>query len=275
MGKTKNPPKEEVQKEVVPQKKSYYNGCVQQDIISVVRPLISAAGYKLRDCDGKFIADTTMAFDTPWHHVYHHPTLNCHLWNKIIFEFVSMAQEPGKRFVPRKCQECFKVVVRPNTLFQLFSLLELQKGMGRPAKCGIEVRDTVSGLYGGYFYNVGLENGLECYTEVRKAVDAHPNLGPDVKVLLKRACTEYELECGDSDKWEVTPEQNVLEDQVETLFINDIIHRTQPDHVIALVHRRWIEWAYAHNDETYKPFTNDEPLYPPYVTYHHLAEEGG
>ena len=72
----------------------------------------------------------------------------------------------GKKWVPSKCMGCWKVVVRLKTLKQLFSLLQLQMRMGRPSKCGIEVRESVNGLYGGYFYNHSLEEGLECYSAV-------------------------------------------------------------------------------------------------------------
>jgi hypothetical protein len=171
-------------------------------------------------------------------------------------------------WVPSDCQGCWKVVVRPPTLLALFALEHLQKRLDRPSKCGIEVRESVHGLYGGYFYNLSLEDGRECYAAVRAAVDADELLGPDVPVLLKRGCTEYELEAGPSDEWKVTPDQERAEAEIKRLFVSDHNFSAQPDHLVTRVHRKWIEFAYAAGDETYKHFTNGEPLFPPYVTYH-------
>lgn len=255
-------------------KPTYYDQAKANDIISLVRPLLQQAGYRLRDGDGKIYADTFMAWETPWHHVYHADGLDCHTWHKVMFDVIY--QRLGKRYAPSKCHGCWKVVVRPHNLKQLFALLHLQMRMGRPSKCGIEVRPTVNGLYGGYFYNHGPEAGLECYEAVRAEVDNDPLLGPDVPVILKRACTEFELYCGPSDEWEVNQEQMGIENLVNKWFVRDIVQRSQPDHAIATVHRRWIEWAYQCGDQTYLEYTGDNPdaVYPRVVTYHHLAQLG-
>jgi hypothetical protein len=251
--------------------KSYLELCKSKDVISLVKPLLQQANYKLRDADGKIYAESYLSWDTPWHHVYHAGHLDCQTWNRIIFNFVFTAAE--EKWAPLNCHNCFKVVIRPPTLKALFALLDLEKRMGRPSKCGIEIRDTVFGLYGGYFYNWGLDAGLECYEAVRAEIDADPELGKEVPVILKRACTEFELLVGPSDKWQVNDKQVELESLVNRWFVRDIKHRNQPDHAIANVHRRWIEFAYMCGDETYLEYTNGEPLYPPAVTYHHLVKK--
>ena len=248
---------------------SYYDQAKANDIISLVRPLLEQAGYKLRDGDGKIVAETFMAFHTPWHHVHHADGLDCHTWHKIMFDVAFGAL--GKNYVPSRCQKCWKVVVRLRTLKQLFALLGLQHRMGLPSKCGIEVRETVNGLYGGYFYNHSLGEGLWCYEQVRNEIDADPELGPDVSVILKRACTEFELKCGPSDEWGTDPEQMALEALINKWFVRDINQRTQPPHAIATVHRRWVEWAYANGDQTYLEYTNGQPIFRPSATYHKVV----
>ena len=250
---------------------SYYEQAKANDIISLVRPLLEQGGYKLRDGDGKIYVETFMAFHTPWHHVHHADGLDCHTWHKIMFDVCF--RQTGKKFAPSPCHGCWKVVVRLQTLKQLFALLSLQMRMGRPSKCGIEVRETVNGLYGGYFYNKSLEEGLECYSAVRQEIDADPQLGPDVSVILKRACTEFELLCGPSDEWKVTPEQEGMEALINRWFVRDINQRTQPPHALATVHRRWIEWAYQNGDQTYLEFTDGKPIYPKVISYHHITEK--
>lgn len=250
----------------------YYEEIKQQDLITRVKRLLQGGGYFFRD-DGKITADRRPAWDAPWHYVRHHPMLDCGTWHTINFDTVSMGLPPEERFVPYRCQDCYKVVVRPQNLRQLFALLNLQKRLNVPSKCGIELRETVHGLYGGYFYNVGKDAGIDCFRKVRKEVDAEKHLGSDVRILLKRSCTEYEHAIGPSDKWVVTPRQLEIEGILDTLITRDDVDRKQSDAQIMYTHRKWIEFAYAAGDPTYREFT-DGPLYPDYVTYHHLAEEG-
>jgi len=252
---------------------SYYQSVSDDDIISKFRPMLQNAGWKLRDEDGKIcVGSSSIAWDTPWHHVCHDAFLDCQRWHHVLFDLFSRTMPPDEAFVPSACQQCWKVVVRPDTLLGLFSLLDLQKHLGRPSKCGIETRPYVNGLYGGYFYNHSLEEGLECYKIVREKVDETPHLGKDTSVILKRACTEFEKKMGDSSKWVITPKQIYIETLVNKWFVRNDVYREQPQHAIANVHKKWIEWAYANGDETYKHFTNGKPLYVPVKTYHHLVD---
>jgi hypothetical protein len=244
----------------------YYDEIKARDMITVVKRLLQGGGYFFRD-DGKITADRRPAWDAPWHYVRHHPMLDCGTWHTVLFDVVSMGLPKEDRFVPSRCQQCFKVVVRPKTLKQLFALLDLQKKMGVPCKCGIEMRETVHGLYGGYFYNIGIEAGRACYESVRKEVDACAFLGEDVPVILKRGCTEFEMAVGPSDKWQVTEKQLEIEGIIDMLFVKDDVDRKQSEAQIIYLHRKWIEFAYAAGDQTYREFT-DGPLYPAYVTYH-------
>jgi hypothetical protein len=251
-------------------KASFYDWMVANDILEHLRPLWEGGGFKLR-ADGKLVGDPKTAIEGPWHYIKHRWEFDCFTWHHVIFEHISKRMIIGKQFVPSGCLECFKVVIRPQTLKQLFALEKLQIAMDRPCKCGIEVRDTVHGLYGGYFYNLGLEEGLARYREVRGAVDLADYLGPQVPVILKRGCTEFELACGPSDQWETSPDQLKIENMVNQYLSKDDLVREQPQHVIWHLHRKWIEFAYAHGDSTYAEFTDGKPLYPPVVTYHHLA----
>lgn len=257
----------------VQNKPSYYEYLMAHDIIEHLRPLWQSKGFRLRDADGKLVGDPQAAIEGPWHYIKHRWEFDCFTWHHVIFDYISKPGLLGKPFVPSECQNCFKVVVRPRTLKELFALERLQIALDRPCKCGIEVRETVHGLYGGYFYCYKLEEGLARYKEVRKAVNEDKYLGWEVPVILKRACTEYELACGPSDKWEVTPEQLKMEAMVKQFLVIDDVVRKQPDHVIKHIHRKWIEYAYAYGDGTYAEFTDGIPITRPYVTYHHLADE--
>lgn len=251
---------------------SYYQTVSDDDIIENFKPLLMSGGYRLRDEDGKICVTTpSMGWETPWHHIVHDAFLDCHRWHSVIFDLFSRNMPQGSSFVPSACQQCWKVVVRPSNLLGLFALMNLQVKLQRPSKCGIETRPYVHGLYGGYFYTHSLEKGIECYNAVREEVNITEHLGENIPVILKRACTEYEKKVGPSDEWKVSDRQIYIETLINKWFVRDNVLREQPSFVISRVHKKWIEWAYAHGDPTYINFTGGKPLYKPYVTYHHLA----
>ncbi len=253
------------------EKVSYYDWVVQHDVIDYLKLLLDRRAMHLRLSDGKLEATGYPVHTSPWHHVRQAYDKDCGLWHQVIFDVVGGKLPSWMKFVPSKCHQCWKVVVRPKTLKQLFALLELEKKIDMPSKCGIEVRETVHGLYGGYFYNNSLKEGLACYEMVRKEIDADKYLGKDIPVVLKRACTEFELACGDSRKWAVPEWQLAIEQLVDRYVVKEDVLYQQPDHVLWNIHRRWIEWAYQNGDETYKEFTNGRPLFTASVTYQHLV----
>jgi len=251
-------------------KDSYYYGLVQNDMIGLLRPLLARRGYHVRWGDGRLEAEYVQAPETPWHYVKLAKGLDCYLWHSVFHQIIGRATR--RDYVPTPCLSCFKVVVRPKTVAGLFSLMKLQHDFPFPCKCGIELRTYTSGAYGGYHYAQGLDEGLWMYEYVRKAVDAAEDLGPETSVILKRGCTEYERAAGPSENWTSTPEQQVLERRVEQTIAHVPNIQPMPAHMVAHVHRKWIEHAAQIGDETYKKFTGGLPLSRPVTTYHHLAD---
>ena len=258
---------------------SVYDHLRSHDILDQLKPLLDSNAYELRLVDGKFVAkNIQVARETPWIHIRHADGFDCGLWHQIIFNVISKSLPAHERFVPRNCQQCWKVVFKPRTLEQLLNLHEMQKIMDIPSKSGIEVRDHVHGLYGGYFYNKSQEAGIECYNYVydmasnsdvlKPLLDEVDEDGKTTRLILKRACTEFEHACGDSSKWTISDEQNAIEDLVESFVVQDNINPRQPEHLIWNIKRRWIEFAYKNGDPTYSKYTGGKPLYPAYVTYH-------
>ena len=249
---------------------SYYEWWTDHDIIGWLQPMWEEGGWKLR-ADGKLVCDHhTIAMDSPWIHAKVDWRLNCVVWQRMIFYYVAHKFSP--KFVPSRCHECWKTVVRPRTLTELFALEELHQKMGVPAKCGIEKRHYVHGLYGGYFYGVGFMEGCQRYLEVRKAVNDDPRLGPDIPIILKRACTEFENACGPSNEWRLHPKQYKIEEMFERYVVHDDWERDQPEIVKAHIRKQWIEFAFANGDQTYLEYTNGKPLSPAPVTYEKYAE---
>lgn len=257
----------------VKDRKNLYLELTRLDLVGKLKPILERGGYLLRPSDAKFVPKTvSVGWDAPWVYVQSDPTARCDIYHRVFFNLMG--------HIHTYCRSCWKVVVRPKSLVQLFDLYELQKEMGVSCKCGIELRKTVCGLYGGYFYTRSISAGLLRYREVRRLVDER--ISPDVPVILKRYCTEFELGgeggvkgLGPSDAvCDTTPEEREMESYVEAHFPPVGETGPQPKHLTASVLRRWIHHAFEHGDLTYLEFTGGKPLFPGYVTYHDQQQEG-
>jgi len=233
-----------------------YETLSKADLITKLKPMFDKGALHLRN-DGKIDQDTRLTYNSPWIHQRIAPNRNCGLYHIYYNHF---------GFIHSRCQECWKVVVRPRTLSELDKLRQIQKKLDTPSKCGIEKRDTVCGLYGGYFYNDSLEKGRDCYKLVRATIS------PEITVLLKRGCTEFEIGGEPSDLWEVTEDQKELEEYLNDWVVSNVEKLPQPDHLKDTVFRSWIHWAYQHGDMTYLDYTDGKPLFPPYKTYHEVED---
>jgi len=237
-----------------------YSELDRKDVVDRLLPTLGRGSYFIKPTGRiESLAPDGMAFNTPWLHQTHAQNLKCNLWHFIMFTHYQW-------FVPSQCQDCWKVVVGPRSLSELWKLKDLQWKLDMPSKCGIEVRGYTAKLYGGYFYTKGLYNGRKCYDVVREAVsDA---ISPDVPVLLKRACTEYEMAFPKSSTWEVSDEQLEIEEFLTDRMVDSQNPAGQPDIIRTHIKRLWIHWAFSMADPTYKEFTDGKPLYPGYETFH-------
>jgi len=242
----------------------------------------SHQGYFYRSEDGKIDNLKRMPPDTPWAYIKQGYNQNCHFWHHVLFAGIF-----ERKKVPIQCQNCWKVVLMPRDIEELFASYLLLHELGRPGKCGTEIeRVNTDRLYGAYFYNNSVDEGLECYDIVRKAVDRGKVyegtiLGAPVKVkfsepfpnvILKRACTEFEQACGPSDRWMFDDDQIETERIVQNSFCMDIVGNRQSDIQLARVFYYWIHKAFQVGDQKYRMFTNQNRMYPPPVTYHDMDE---
>ena len=254
------------------ERENLYMKLDQLDLVNKLKPLLEKQGYILRADDAKFVPrNVATAWDAPWMYVQFDPIGRCDLYHRVFYNVLG--------HIHSFCRQCWKVVVRPFNLEQLFNLYELQREMGVPCKCGIELRRTVEGLYGGYFYTRSRDEGEARFREVRSLVDEH--LSPHVPVILKRYCTEFE--CGgeqikglgpsDEIPESVTAQEREMEAYIEAHFPRISPQTPMPKHLRAYVMKKWIHHAAEHGDKTYLRFTNGEKLFPSYVTYN--PNDGG
>jgi len=243
--------------------RDFYTRVMEEDTLGRLRPAFQSGDYYLCPDTHKIktVLPESAMVESPWVHVKRNPEINCRVWHKIWFNLLGI--------LPSPCLNCWKVVVVPESLPQLFALLEVQKLLQRYSKCGVEIRDYVNRNYGGYFYNNSLEEGRERWAEVRQMVDE--SISPDITVILKRGCTEYERKFGRSDNWEniVTPEQKRFEKDMAPYF-SEFGKRKGPQFEDIQLHvkRTWVDFAYSRGDPTYIHYTGGCDLYPKPVEYH-------
>ncbi len=196
-------------------------------------------------------------------------------WIKVIrdrnrpckFQMVMFEHVYQRQRVPAGCELCFKVKVVPRTLRQLMAVHETGEQLPYTYKCGLDApAHATSGIYGAYFFLDGLPAAREAYAHVRKAVNAHPKLGPEVPVFIKRGCTEFEIHCGPSDQYIFSDETRQIEAQLLPL-VDDHLERPESRLQRQQTLLYWIQTAYRLGDQTYLDFTGGRPLYPPTVQY--------
>ena len=240
-------------------KKYDYTLLTAGDVISNMLGELQTGAFHLRISDGKLDRKLNLEWNTPWIFSEKAPERTCLLWHRIMYGKFGM--------LPIWCrQNCWKVVVRPRTLEELFQLKELQEYLRVPAKCGIETRTRVFGNYGGYFYTNSKEEGLDRLEQVRNEVSKH--ISPDTPVYLKLACTEFEHSFGPSTKYkEPTNEEYKNEDTIRGCFVIHAVDPVQPKHLKDHIAQEWIHFAWDRGDPTARMFNKDESLFPDIVKY--------
>jgi len=248
-------------------------------------------GYFRRPSDGRIDFKKKMMEDVPWLYVKGGRSQNCILWHKIMFNVIHKMNK-----VPIPCQNCWKVVIMPRNLEELMATWILQQELGRPSKCGTEgERSNTDRLYGGYWYNNSLDEGLACYEAVKNQMADHRtyrreflgvplscsfgnnylegDVGLFPRLILKRGCTEMEQHCGPSDQWDYDGVQKETEAIATDAFAADIVGLHQSENHIASILKTYIHKAFQWGDPSYVKFTNGNRLFEPPVTYHDKDEE--
>ena len=207
------------------------------------------------------MTNASFDLDSPWYYI-NIQYRDCTRLHEIMYGYCHI--------LPSRCLECWKVVVAPRTLAELWKLKGLMERMNRFSKCGIELRKYAGRPYGAYFYNDSVFLGRECYRIVREAVS--DEISPDMPMLLKRGCTEFEREFGPTDQWEhaLTP-QSLQAEKLIMEYVEAVKPDPRPDHLNNRTFRLWVEHAFERGDSTWKEFCDNPdqfPLLTKPVTYH-------
>jgi hypothetical protein len=247
------------------------------NIIKMFQPLLETSHY-IHPVTKK-ITQKTVGLDWTrnWIFTNPNPKMFCNLY-QAIFNHANM--------VPSRCRECYKVVVKIPTIVALMRVWQFQQdftkdlyGRDRFCKCGIEERPWVHYQYGAYFYNQGIEQGKLRHAQVMRElkdvfgkdrVSDTPGAVRDGKleVILKRYCTEFEMNLGPSDKYEVPAGGLELEKKIMDAWDISKCNPGQPDYVIEHVLDNWMRFAWDRGDSSVMQFNDGKPLFPVVVTYH-------
>ena len=205
-----------------------------------------------------------LKYDTPWIWSGHCQSRICGVWREIYFNRYG--------FISRNCFRCWKIVVRMNTLVELYKIYELQKQLAESdsktynGKCGAELRPYClgKGRYAAFWYgsmrnNDGLTEARELAHDIRRRIRETEETR-HLKVILKRGCTEMEKKAGPSNLWTYPDSLHDYEDELDRSFsIPDNNNEEQPKWLRDFIETQWFQHARNTYDPTLSQFVGNEP----------------
>lgn len=210
----------------------------------------------------------------------HNRAMDCGLWHGIMFKYWNL--------VPPYCRyRCYKVVVKIPTVETLMRFHNFIQGSAQHletitplyGKCGIDERWYSDTPYDAFFYCTGLEDGLDRYETVRNLIRTHFTFAPDLPIILKRTCTEFEKAHGPTNgpyfNEPMSPEDVDLFARLNDIYDPQDFEVHQPAWLINKIYLRWIRFANRHGDKSWLNYysNSDDFLSVKAVTYHHLLDE--
>lgn len=217
-----------------------------------------ASGALIERPDGMLQTPTPPRARSKWMIVDNGPPLDCGFLTHLCFEIAY-----AKTALPYGCRSCYKVKLSFTSLRALRAGWNLARKIPCLSKWGLDYGNPYSqDIYAGYFYATGLAEARALYRVVRDEVDSDPKMGEQIKMLIKRGCSQFEAAVGPSDRFTVTPEQEALEIGLRARFRP---HPTSPSSYLTML--GWIDFAYQIGDDTYLDFTGGKPLRRASVSY--------
>ena len=224
------------------------------DVLTFVQDSIGKDSY-IDPKSGKVVpVAESLEVNLPWLFIKQNPEMLCKVYQLC-------ADKAG--FIHSRCRNCWKVVARPKTVYALFQAYEIMEKMGRSGKCGIEERSyvqTTGKLYGCYWYCQSKEAGQQVADEAREAFDSA--IPGNTEIYLKQSCTEMELEYGPWSKYQRPEWADLMEREIEDMFVMERATEPIPKCLRRHIVMRWLKFAAEHNDWTFELFNNGEKAIP-------------
>jgi len=163
----------------------------------------------------------------------------------------------GTPYIPSGCQACWKVVVRPANVYELFMLLGVLQAAGFPSKCGMDHRRHTSQPYGGFVYCDDKEQAMEYREFLRPMVEQELSKATADKMIVKRGCTEFDQKLP-SDQWTMTPAHRELERYLTDMFVFNGYEYHESEATIAFKLQDFILFANSIGDLSWKNVVGDK-----------------
>lgn len=161
----------------------------------------------------------------------------CSIWNGVYCQHFNL--------IPTNCRvNCWKTVVKPRTVKELFECYKLFKQMDLPSKIGMDIRTYTHGAWAGFVYGDTLAQGREYYAIVRSIIPE------EIPIILKRGCTEMERLLP-SNTWDSLGAKDLaLEERLNDAFSFDEQYFYQAGWLKNEIKERWIKRAIEIGDPT-------------------------
>jgi len=219
-------------------------------------------------------SSNSMNYDSNWIFFGRTTSLrDCFLWHQVMFNNFD-------HFVPEFCKlNCYKVVVKVRNFLEAIQLYNaMQAGPAIRAdltlihgKVGIDERFYSDGFFNGFIYCNGLADAREKYEAVGEIVTTQIPTGPDIPIIIKRSCTEFERVHGPTDNsfWNTfTDEERDFQNHIEDIFVRQTVCAAQPDWLKNRTITKMIKWANTVGDKSWIEYFGLDFLTMKAVTYH-------
>ena len=170
--------------------------------------------------------------------------------------------------IPEFCFSCYKVLIEPQTVVELFKLMLIFNDITLPLdntrKCIVEVRPEIPGTYKGLIYCQDLAQANEIMEFTGKII--RNRISKDIPVSIKRGCSEYVAafpefaSFGDKSQVKMTynEEWREYEHKTDRTFFGHITHDWSDTHNHkgftlndALIMQVWLSYAASKDDLTH------------------------
>ena len=198
---------------------------------------------------------------------------DCHLWHQIMFNYFDI--------VPEFCKlRCYKVVTKVRNFLEAIQFYNAMLAsphhradlMPMHGKVGIDERYYSSGHFNAFVYCDGPDDAHVKYTAVRALVDDLIPTGPDIPIIIKRSCTEFERKFGPTNTpfWQsMSPEELDIQHRLEDICDSELISAVQPDWIKNKIIAKMVRWANTVGDKSWlEYFDGPDFLTAHAVTYH-------
>jgi hypothetical protein len=135
--------------------------------------------------------------------------------------------------IPKYCFNCYKVLIEPRTVVELFKLMmvfdKLELPNDNSRKCTVETREEISGTYKGFIVCRSVEEGMDILKLVKNVISE--NISDKIQATLKRGCSEYPLaypEYARIGHGAATMEYKEQWQEYEDLADQELVINTQP-----------------------------------------------